>query len=271
MFQIGAFSKLCKVTVKALRYYDELDILKPELINPETGYRMYSTLQLAKVSEIVRLKEMGFSLDEIRFILKNPLPPEKLTGLLEAKKRDIADEISREEMKILRIKEYIRNIKEEKFMSECLIKELPEVIVASMRKVIKKYDDLFEIVPPMGKIMGEHGAVCREPAYCFNIYHDEEYKEENIDVEVCEAVTKKLESKDGITYKKIDGVKTAACIYHKGPYSLLGNSYSVLLKWIDESGYKIIGQPRESFIDGCWNKESDADWLTEIQIPVSVK
>ncbi|HBD95312.1 MAG: hypothetical protein A2015_12835 [Spirochaetes bacterium GWF1_31_7] len=271
MFQIGTFSKLCKVTVKALRYYEELDILKPELINPESGYRMYSTLQLAKVSEIVRLKEMGFSLDEIHFILKNSLPPEKLADLLEKKRKYIQQDIIKEEMKIVRITDYIHKIKEEAFMSECFIKELPEVIVASMRKVISKYDDLFEIVPPMGKIMEKHGAICREPAYCFNIYHDEEYKEENIDVEVCEAVTKKLENKDGVIYKKIEGVSTAACIYHKGPYNLLGNSYSILLSWVEKSGYTIAGQPRESYIDGCWNKESETEWLTEIQIPVRVK
>ncbi len=39
---------------------------------------------------------------------------------------------------------------------------------------------------------------------------------------------------------------------------------------LEKSGYTIAGQPRESYIDGCWNKESETDWLTEIQISVRV-
>jgi len=232
---------------------------------------MYSFVQLKRVSEILRLKELGFSLEEIGFIVKNALPPDQFLVLLEKKRYGVESAILQENLKLSKIVDYIKEIKEERFMNECCIKELPEVIVASMRKIAKKYDDLFELAPAMGKIMEKHGAVCRQPAYCFNIYHDEEYKVTDIDLEICEAVTNKLDNKDGIVYKQIKGVKTAACLYHKGPYHRLGESYSKILSWIEENNYEIVGQVRESYIDGCWNKESEDEWLTEIQIPVRLK
>lgn len=154
-------------------------------------------------------------------------------------------------------------------MNEVNIKELPDVVVASMRLIIPDYNALFTVAPNMGEKMKQHGAVCSLPPYCFNIYHDGEYKESNIDIEICEAVEKKLPDADNIVYKNMPGYKTAACIFHKGSYQSLGESYAEIFKWIEANNYRIIGNQRESYIDGIWNKENENDWLTEIQVPVS--
>ncbi|HPO50518.1 MAG TPA: MerR family transcriptional regulator [Spirochaetota bacterium] len=270
MLRIGEFSKLCRVTIKCLRYYDEVGLLKPELINSENGYRFYSNNQLVKMGLIVELKELGFTIEEILFITGKNITPSHFKELLERKRTEVSDIIKAENNKLNKINIYIKEISEEKFMFDVKLKELPEVIVASTRTIIKNYDDLFKVVPAMGEKMKKHGAVCSKPEYCFNIYHDGEYKENDIDVEICEAVEKKLADKDGVIYKKISLVKTAACLYHKGPYKTLGKSYGILLEWIEKNGYKISQNPRESYIDGCWNKDSEEDWLTEIQIPVEL-
>lgn len=271
MLQIGQFSKICRITVKALRYYDELGILKPELINPENGYRMYSLNQLSRVSEILHLKELGFSLDDISYIIQNALTPREIMEILKKQEKAILDKICEQEKRLSKIKDFMYNIKEGKFMSQCTIKELPEVIVASKRTVVRNYDEFFKLVPAIGEIMLKHNVQCRKPSYCFNIFHDGEFKESDFDVEICEAVTRKSENKDGLVYKKIPGYKTAACIYHKGSYSSLGNAYTNLFKWIEDNKYSVIDNPRESYIDGIWNKENEEEWLTEIQIPVKLK
>ena len=74
-----------------------------------------------------------------------------------------------------------------------ILKELPEVIVACMRTTIPSYNELFNIMPSMGREMERLGCVCAVPEYCFNIYHDGGYKEFDIDVEMCEAVTEMME------------------------------------------------------------------------------
>jgi effector-binding domain-containing protein len=63
----------------------------------------------------------------------------------------------------------------------------------------------------------------------------------------------------------------AACIIHKGPYNTIGMSYSAVNRWIEENGYEIVGQPRESYLDGIWNKENPEEWLTEIQVPIRAR
>ena len=61
---------------------------------------------------------------------------------------------------------------------------------------------------------------------------------------------------------------TVVCIYHKGSYENLRDSYNVIIKYIEDNGYEIIDNPRECYIDGCWNKESEDDYLTKIEFPV---
>lgn len=60
-------------------------------------------------------------------------------------------------------------------------------------------------------------------------------------------------------------------IMHKGPYSELSKAYAYAFKWIEENGYIAADNPRESYIDGIWNKESEEEWLTELQIPIARK
>ncbi len=118
----------------------------------------------------------------------------------------------------------------------------------------------------MGESMASVGAVCREPAYCFTIYHDGEYRETDIDVEICEAVTEPRQETDRIKFRTVPGVPRAACLIHRGPYSTLGRSYNRLFAWIEDQGMTPSGPPRESYIDGIWNWEDPEEWVTEIQV-----
>lgn len=88
------------------------------------------------------------------------------------------------------------------------------------------------------------------------------------EIEICEAVTEIKEDTDILKFKELDAVKNAVCILHKGPYSTIGKSYPAIFKWIEENKYKVIDNPRESYIDGIWNKDSEEEWLTEVQIPI---
>lgn len=269
MLKIGDFSKLCRVTIKALRYYDEVGLMKPDYISAENGYRYYHPEQLNTITKILIFKEMGLTIEEIMYLTNHDLCDEEVQLLLAEKQNKIRGSILAEQKRLARIDAFLKSMKEEQHMNGVFIKELPEVIVASMRTIIPNYDALNTVVPAMGEKMQAHGAVCREPAYCFNIYHDGEYKESDVDVEICEAVVRACKDADGVTYKVIEGVKTAVCIHHKGPYTTLGKSYAKVLEWVGQNGYQITGSPRESYIDGCWNKNDPNEWLTEIQIPVT--
>ena len=136
---------------------------------------------------------------------------------------------------------------------------------------IRKMDT--DIIPALGEEVkkANPNIECLVPPYCFIIYHDGEYKDKDIDIEYCEAVTAFGKDTGGIVFKKVDRIPEAACLYHKGPYGTFGFSYAYLFKWIEDNNYTPVGPPRESYIDGIWNKKDENDWLTELQVPVMKK
>jgi DNA-binding transcriptional MerR regulator len=270
VYQIGLFSKINHITTKTLRHYDEIGLLKPDHVDYITGYRFYTSEQLPRLHQILALKQLGLSLNEIKEIIENPV---SIEVFLKLKERELKEELLREKQRLKEVRTWIKRIKGEKDMSYSpIMKELPQVIVASMRTTVPSYNTYFDIVPKMGEEMKRQGAVCQEnPEYCFTIYHDGEYKETDIDVEVCEAVHKACEDSEMVKYKTMHTVKTAACVLHKGPYKSIRDAYIFLFRWIKDNNYEIDGNPRESYIDGIWNKDDENEWLTELQIPVRQK
>lgn len=263
-YKIGLFSKMNRVTIKALRHYDEIGLLKPATIEKFTGYRYYTSEQLPLLHQILALREMGFTLDEIKKIQGGT--PEK--DLLLQKRLELLKRIAQDTLRLSQVESYLVKNDDESAGYHVILKELPQVIVASLRTTIPNYNALFSVVPPMGAEMERLGCVCAVPEYCFNIYHDGEYRETDVDVEICEAVTAAQEDSEMLKFKVIERVENAACVLHKGPYEGFPNAYKAVLKWVERNGYEIIDHPRESYIDGVWNKDSAADWLTEIQFPV---
>jgi DNA-binding transcriptional MerR regulator len=91
MFKIGDLSKLSRVSVKTLRYYDEIGLLKPAQVDRFTGYRYYSFDQLPRLNRILALKDLGFSLEQIAQVLNEGLPPAQLRGMLRLRQMELRD------------------------------------------------------------------------------------------------------------------------------------------------------------------------------------
>ena len=263
LYKIGMFANMNRVTIKTLRYYDEQKLLIPVYVDEENGYRYYAAGQMAQLNRIIALKNMGFSIDDIRKIIDGA---EEKSFLLE-KKQEILKELAVLTEKLSQVESYLAR-ESMNLSAPVLIKEIPEAIVCTMKHRIKSYDALFELMPQMGAQMEMLDCKCAQPAYCLTHYLESGYKEEDILVEICEAVTEKKQDSGDIVFKVLPKVPMAACIFHKGSYDTLHKSYAILLQYIEENGYAICGNIRESYIDGVWNKETEKEWLTEIQIPV---
>ena len=74
-------------------------------------------------------------------------------------------------------------------------------------------------------------------------------------------------SNEFIKFKKINAVKTVY-IYPKRSYKTLSEAFGFILDYVNKNNLTIIDNPRERYIDGMWNKDSEEDYLTEIQIPI---
>lgn len=266
--KIGEFSKLNFVTVKTLRHYEAIGLLIPNHVDKWSRYRYYDVSQMHKMSRILYLKGLGFSLEEIREIFDDH-GGEAPLELIRAKTEECRTEIGRLRRRLAGLGELGNKLQKQRKMENIIIKSLPAAIVASHRRVIASYDELFTLCPDViGPEMARLGCVCPDPGYCYTIDHNKTYREGNFDIEYCEQVIEKREDSPLVQFKEVPAVPTAACANHYGGYSALPAAFAKLYAYIEQHGYKLAGSPRFSYIDGIWNKESEAEWLTEIQVPV---
>jgi DNA-binding transcriptional MerR regulator len=268
MYRIGLFSKIGKVTVKALRFYEEEGLIEPCRVDAATGYRYYDSSQLPRIHKIVALRQCGFPIPEIRQIVNG----KDIAALFSDRKTLLEAEAVAVGEQLASINSYIESLRRgEDMRYQVVVKDLPSVIVYGMRTVVESYDSYFDLMPKIGEEIAAYnpGLRCRDdPPYCFIVYLDGEYKERDIDIEFCEAVYEVGVDTPRLKFKTIERVPAAACVLHKGPYSELPAAYSAVFKWIDDNGYVPTENPRESYIDGIWNKADKAEWLTELQVPI---
>lgn len=156
--------------------------------------------------------------------------------------------------------------------NEIILKKLPAYSVYYKDGIIKDFSEITNfILSSSAECLKDNPNIkCVVPDYCYINYLDGEYRENNIKIRYAQAVEEIGIENDTIKFMNLEEVE-AVCIYHKGSYDFLGNSYSIIMKYIEDNHYEIIDYPRECYIDGCWNKNIVDEWLTEIQVPVRKK
>lgn len=263
MIKIGEFSKLSMLTVKALRVYEKEGLLIPAKVDPDSGYRFYETGQLETAARIKALRQLDFSLDQIRHHLSG-IP---LKDALAAKEAELWNKQTEIGIQLCIIK-YLREDKQMKY--QAVIKEIPETIVYSEERRLKNYSEVSSLVLSSATECRRLNPdiACVKPDYGFCEYLDAEHKETDILTRYSQAVVKAGVGNERIQFRTLPATK-AICIYHKGDYNQLGDAYAYIANYAAENGYQITGFPRECYIDGIWNKENMEDWLTEIQLPVA--
>ena len=262
LYKIGMFAAMNHMTVKTLRFYEEQGLLMPALIHPETGYRYYTLSQMAVLHQISALKQAGFTLEEIAHI--NAGADEE--AVLLKKKAELLAKIADLTRQIAVVDGYLSK-KKTGLSAPVLIKTIPQTTVAFMRIRLESYDGLFDRMPEMGALMEKAGCECALPEYCFTAYPEAGYKDADILVDICESVVAAKKENGNLRFKTLPEIQ-AACVFHKGSYRTFAESYETVLRYIEENGYEIAGEIRESYIDGVWNKDDESQWLSEIQVPV---
>lgn len=262
MLKISEFSKLSHLTIKTLRFYEKKNLLVPSKIDSVTRYRYYETYQLKDAQKIKAYRQIGLSIEDI----KNLNNGSNLNEILQNKRRELEINIKQSQESLSIIK-YLMEEKEMKY--QVVIKEIPEMIVYYSETVLKSYGDIMSWIPSLGKECLElnPSIKCAKTPYEFCEYLDGEYKETNIRVRHNEAVDRMGNENKNIKFKVLPSTKVLS-IYHKGPYSNIGDAYAYLMKYAEENHYKVKGLPRECYIDGIWNKEDESEWLTELELPI---
>lgn len=266
--KIGEFSKLMQVTVKTLRHYEQIGLLVPDEVDQWSGYRYYTLDQMQKLKSIRQLKDIGFSLVEIKDIYDEDYHEPSISQI-KAKLTECNRQIrmlQRRRQQLIDIASSHKNIKT---MEKFSIQALPAIIVATHRRTIRQYSDLGELcVNVIGPEMHRLGCKCSPAGYCFTIEHNKEYTPTDIDIEYCEQVEEMGNDSEIIKFRQLEEVPKALCMKHYGPYDRFYEAYTEAFKYLEEHGLQIAGQPRTVYVDGAWNQEDPEKWLSIIQIPI---
>jgi DNA-binding transcriptional MerR regulator len=268
-FKIGEFSKLCQVTVKTLRHYETIGLLVPIEIDRWTGYRYYDTSQLKRMNSIIYLKKLGFSLEEITDILDDELAM-PTAAMIRQKIIRSGEEVRKlqwRQSELEKLEAILHNKENE--MEKVFEKSLPSRVFATHRCKITSYAELFHLMPNViAPEMLRLGCECPEPQYCFTVEYQPEYGKD-MDIEYYEAVSEQGVDSALITFKTLAEVPLALCINHRGAYEKMPETFADLYSYAEAKGYKPSEPARFCYIDGIWNKDSEDEWLTEIQLPVT--
>jgi len=280
MFRIGEFSRFSRVSVKMLRHYDELGLLTPAHVDPQSNYRYYSADQLPRLHRIVALKDLGFRLEQIGEMLDGDLSPEQLRGMLKLRRaelqqqmQDTAARLAQTEARLLQLDQL-----QSAPPYDVVLRAVAPQTVASIRRPLSAGA---QSVPALFEELEAYVAqfAARAPLPPLMLYHDAEYQDQVEDVEVMVPVQKPLPGDGRVTIRELAGHDQMACLVHTGRYDSLPRAFSVLLRWIERNDCAIRGPTRELYLrfgadqqayklPGVYLTDDDAEFVTELQIPV---
>jgi DNA-binding transcriptional MerR regulator len=279
MFKIGDFSKFSRVSVKMLRHYDRLGLLRPARIDSATSYRYYSADQLPRLNRILALRDLGFTLEQIAALLDD-VPAEQIRGMLKLKQAELEQQMHDEQQRLDRIAARLRQIEREdrRYAADVIVRRIVPQLTATLRHVVADSDDLQLLFEEVEIHVARHDGRAERPP--LTIYHDVEYRERDLDVEVAIPLKARIPSAERIRVRELPGCDTMACLVHAGSYDTIGTASGALLAWSEANGYQIAGPSREVYLrfsaDGldialpaAYLAHDDADWVTELQLPVT--
>lgn len=137
MLRIGDFSRLTGVSIKALRHYDDIGLLRPALVDGDTSYRRYSSSQIAHAQRIAALKELGFALREIAEIIRGG----DVCALLRSKRSEVMRDIHASRDRLGRIDALLAD---DAASIDVAIRRTPARAGLSMRTVVATYAEADE-------------------------------------------------------------------------------------------------------------------------------
>ena len=246
MLSIGEFSRVTRLSVKALRLYHQKGILVPDAVRLESRYRYYSNDSVEKARIVSMLKDMGFTLDEIKTILADCRDDKAVVASVEAKLGEVERTLGRYQAMKDNLELFRRSVEtgpeKPAQTSDVQIEDVPDVLVCGLR-FKGRYA---EVGPCFGRLFKACGRAARGKP--FSLYYDGEYKDEGADIEACLEVGTRL-SAEGLDCRLLRGGRAASIIHH-GRYETLSRSYQKLFEYCRERGLELRTPIREVYLKG---------------------
>ncbi|TDC74314.1 MerR family transcriptional regulator [Streptomyces hainanensis] len=274
MFTIGDFARHGRVSVRMLRHYDATGLLRPAHVDPATGYRHYTAAQLARLNRIIALKDLGFTLQQVRDIIDERVDVAELRGMLRLRRAELEATMAAAARRLVQVEARLRSIESEGHMptDDVVLRTVPAVRVAELTATAASFqpDDIGPVIGPLYdelfRRLSAAGVTPTGPGVAS--YEDAPEGGGRITVHAAVQVSAPLGdggADGGFRVLDLPPLDQAATIVHRGSMDAVVPTAQALGRWIDAHGYRSTGYPREISLECPANRD---DWVTELQAPV---
>ncbi len=262
---IGQLSRLTQLSVRMLRYYDEHDVLAPVAIDEQTGYRWYALSQVRDAVRVRTLRDLGFGVGAISGLLSSDA--DTFQRALRAHRRSVEEDASRANQRLTTIDGLLAHFREAPMTLDIARTTHPALQAVTLRRRIPSYgdegvlwDELMRALPPavMAHISG--------PALA--IFHDPEYRESDVDVEIGLPVTGAVEVSEPVVVTQIPALDVVVVTVN-GSYDGISKAMSAVATWMDTHGVTVAGPMYNRYLVSPAQTENPDEWVTEVCVPVA--
>jgi DNA-binding transcriptional MerR regulator len=273
MFSIGEFARHGRVSVRMLRHYDAIGLLRPASVDAASGYRFYQAGQLAELNRIIALKDLGFTLQQVQAILAEQVSAAELRGMLKLRRAEIHAHIETETARLARVEARLLSIEDEARVpvDGVVVKRLAPVRVGELTSTAAGYEPeaITPVIQPLYDelwcLIVSAGVSAAGPAIAY--YEDAPAGDGAIVVHAAVPVVAELGVDYGFTIVDLPEVDSVAAIIHHGSMDDVLSTGQALARWIDANAYRSAGYAREVTLE---HNEDPDQWVTELQQPIEV-
>jgi DNA-binding transcriptional MerR regulator len=270
MFRIGEFAQIAQVSGRLLRYYDQLGLLSPVRIDPQTGYRWYSARQLPRLNRILALKELGLTLEQIRPMIDGEIGADDMRAMLGERRERALDAVKLEEARLRQIESRIAQFDEKREGEDVVMKSIaaqPYLAATCM------CEDIDHAVRVVGQVVSEAGVkVSADLRDRLIVVSRTEPEDDRLDLDIGFSLTRdvsrtvKLGGGLELQTRELPAVDTMATLVRTGPAWRSHFAFGAIGSWIEVSGFELAGPCREVFLDPPFAGSTEP--IIEIQFPV---
>ncbi|MEU4427269.1 MerR family transcriptional regulator [Actinoplanes sp. NPDC024001] len=276
MLSIGDFAGLGRVSVRMLRHYDAIGLLRPAHVDPFTGYRWYTAAQLSVLNRVLALKDLGFSLHQVQSMIDEKLDIGELRGMLRLRRAELAAHVERDTARLALVDARLQLIETEGHMDtgDVILKQVPALRVAELSATAAGYDhptsiteNLTPLYPRLMELMEQAGVAMTGSPIAYYRPAPTGPDDETITVHAAFPIGAAEVNGAGFDVVELEPIEAATAL-HRGSMSEAFRTEQKIGIWIEENGYRRSGPgfAREVYLD-CPPGEFDK-WVTEMQVPL---
>ncbi|ASR46144.1 GntR family transcriptional regulator [Paenibacillus kribbensis] len=265
LLTIGEMARLFHMNIRTLRYYNELGILKPEYVNPDTNYRYYSTNQFERLNTIKYLRALDVPLEKISNFFDEKDVNTMLSIFMEQRESVLKKQkqLAQIEKKITNRIEQIETALSASY-GQVIVKYLPQREIVLLEKKFTLADDLELLIRDLSK---EH---CLDDAIFLGKVGVSVSQQDLIEGQFTHfsSIFVVVEAEDG--FKDKDNVLSEgsyATVQYRGTHEDASPYYTLLLNYLKDSGFQIKGDSVEITIIDAGMTNDYNKFVTELQIP----